>query len=648
MTSPVLRVRGRRPRFLTAVLVATLIAGVAVLAPTPSFAVESEMRTDQESPTLEAVPAADAPAPAIDSAAGPEATPAEGERLVGGAPEVDEFVLIGVAFESAASTGQVRVHTDGAWEPWMPIVPSEDHIPAAASGEPASPTVSEPIWVDRADGYQLDLPRDARGVAVYLVRESDRDLRITDGTSPAGAASGRPTIHGRAEWGARPYEGTPEIRPPLERAIVHHTVTSNNYDPGQVPAILRSVQAYHMDARGWADIGYNFLVDRFGRIWEGRQGGVANVVLGSHAGENALHSTGISYIGEASTSVTSAAVSAYGELIGWKMFIHGVRPTTSNIIGHRDVMATACPGDALWRSLGTIRSRAATKYASLAGNLTFVHRSVDVTRRYTPLTGDFNADGRDDVFWYGPGAARDYLWFATAAGFAGRDVTVNGTYLPPTGDFDDNGRDDVFWYAPGEARDVVWYGSRNGSFVGQSVTVNGVYEPVAGDWDADGRDDVLWYGPADAPDHLWSGAAGRAFVGQAVDIDGSFTPLSGDFNGDLHDDVFWYAPGADPDEVGYGQDTRGSFTTRPFTVNGTYAPFTGDFDGGGRSDVFWYGPGGASDVIWLGRGTESFSGHEIVVNGTYTGFSGDWNGDGRDDILWYAPGPATDHVWLAG
>ena len=68
----------------------------------------------------------------------------------------------------------------------------------------------------------------------------------------------------------------------VHAGFVHHTVNANDYTRAQVPGILRSIYAYHTKSRGWSDIGYNFLVDRFGRIWEGRYGGVDRPVVGAH------------------------------------------------------------------------------------------------------------------------------------------------------------------------------------------------------------------------------------------------------------------------------------------------------------------------------------------------------------------------------
>ena len=68
----------------------------------------------------------------------------------------------------------------------------------------------------------------------------------------------------------------------VHAGFVHHTVNANSYTRAQVPAIIRGIYACHTQSRGWRDVGYNFLVDRFGRIWEGRYGGVDRPVVGAH------------------------------------------------------------------------------------------------------------------------------------------------------------------------------------------------------------------------------------------------------------------------------------------------------------------------------------------------------------------------------
>jgi hypothetical protein len=160
--------------------------------------------------------------------------------------------------------------------------------------------------------------------------------------------------------------------------FVHHTVNVNDYAQSDVPAMLRAIQTYHMDTNGWDDIGYNFLVDRFGGIWEGRAGGIDRAVIGAHAEGFNTGSTGVSVLGDFSNVPPSgAAVQAVGRLLGWKLPLHGVDPlektqftsggsnkypsgqvvTLDNISGHKDVGNTACPAQ-LYDQLPTVRTAA--------------------------------------------------------------------------------------------------------------------------------------------------------------------------------------------------------------------------------------------------------------------------------------------------
>src|SRR5690606_20314743 len=132
---------------------------------------------------------------------------------------------------------------------------------------------TEPLWVGSAVGYEVSLGTgDAEGAEVALVREQERRV-VSDSVPLADAATSPPFgIQTRASWNARASSTSSAGR--LHMAVVHHTASTNAYSAAEVPSILRSIQAFHMDANGWSDIGYNFLVDRFGRTWEGRGGGM--------------------------------------------------------------------------------------------------------------------------------------------------------------------------------------------------------------------------------------------------------------------------------------------------------------------------------------------------------------------------------------
>jgi hypothetical protein len=157
-----------------------------------------------------------------------------------------------------------------------------------------------------------------------------------------------------------------------------------------VPAILLAMFDYHRYVRGYFDIAYNFIIDAFGRIWEGRAGGIDEPVLGAHAGGFNGVSTGIAVLGTFMDSVPPvAALDALARLLAWKLSLHGVPPRGEarvevnpadayyspfrpgqrvllpRIAGHRDGDLTDCPGDAFYHRLPALRPRV----AALAGPL---------------------------------------------------------------------------------------------------------------------------------------------------------------------------------------------------------------------------------------------------------------------------------------
>ena len=191
----------------------------------------------------------------------------------------------------------------------------------------------------------------------------------------------RPAIVPRAAWGGDLVP--PRVLPSfgeVDIAVVHHTESANEYTADQSAGIVLAITKFHRDTRGWNDVGYNFLVDRFGTIFEGRAGGVDLPVIGAHAqGFNSI-STGISIIGSfMAVEPPAAALDAVARLIGWRLplagipvsgqvtvtsgggslsrYRGGVQVTLDRICGHRDVGSTDCPGDRLYVDLPALRAR---------------------------------------------------------------------------------------------------------------------------------------------------------------------------------------------------------------------------------------------------------------------------------------------------
>ncbi|MEU2155806.1 peptidoglycan recognition protein [Streptomyces sp. NPDC019396] len=192
----------------------------------------------------------------------------------------------------------------------------------------------------------------------------------------------RPAIVTRRGWGADEslrekqfiYTNT------VKAAFVHHTATGNTYTCAQAPSVIRGIYRYHVVSSGWRDIGYNFVVDKCGNIYEGRAGGVTKPVMGAHTLGFNTDSMGIAVIGTFSSAEPSgAAVNAIARLTAWKLGLFGVNPKATTLLtsgggnrfpkgtkarlnvisGHRDGFATDCPGGRLYNKLATARSTAA-------------------------------------------------------------------------------------------------------------------------------------------------------------------------------------------------------------------------------------------------------------------------------------------------
>lgn len=302
----------------------------------------------------------------------------------------------------------VRTRTHRVWSRWQELPYHPDHAPDPDSpeGRRARPG-TDPLLVGSVDQVQIRtrlprVPADMRlsvidpGRARHSVTARPAIDTATIPGAPEGVAADRrtdgavslqaatytpaPVIFSRAQWGAdesmrsasslRYYE--------VHAGFVHHTVTANSYTPSQVPAIIRSIYAYHVRSRGWSDIGYNFLVDRFGQIWEGRAGGVDLPVVGAHTLSYNEYSFAMSALGNYEiTQPTPQMVAAFGTLFAWKLSLHGVsaastaqqvgRTVFSAINGHRDAASTACPGKYLYAQLPAIRAAAAAAQVGWAG-----------------------------------------------------------------------------------------------------------------------------------------------------------------------------------------------------------------------------------------------------------------------------------------
>ncbi len=286
------------------------------------------------------------------------------------------------AIEARAGDGTWRAVTETGFE--------ADHRPDPGTAEARhaiTDPASEPVWVGDARAVRVRLTHgQARDVTVERVQSP----RVSSAANVAGAATvAMPGIVSRVEWGAdeslrlNNCPEPPDISTNVTIAVVHHTGGNNNYRPQDTPAIVRGLYAYATQTLKYCDTHYNFFVDRYGQIFEGRYGSVWDPVRAAHTTGMNTGTVGVALIGNFQTSgVPAAAVDALERLLAWKLNLHGVDPTRTvdyttisgtdrwpagsthtlpYIVGHRDPGNTDCPGDNLYALLGSIRLNVAVR-----------------------------------------------------------------------------------------------------------------------------------------------------------------------------------------------------------------------------------------------------------------------------------------------
>jgi hypothetical protein len=254
-----------------------------------------------------------------------------------------------------------------------------------------------------------------------------------------------PPIIPRSSWGA---DETIRRHPPVYAAavhfaVVHHTAGTNDYTRAQSAAIVRGIEIYHVKGNGWWDIGYNFLVDKYGQIFEGRYGGVDRPVIGAHAQGFNDGSVGVSVLGDYSrTSISAAAKAALEALLAWRLDVAHVDPLSTltwrsggnprfpaglpvplrAISGHRDTGFTDCPGNALYAQLPQIAKEVAAlggpKIYAPAATLSGESRVLFTARLSTPQPWTVTVVNSSSALvaeGSGTGTAVNWTWDGSAA-----------------------------------------------------------------------------------------------------------------------------------------------------------------------------------------------------------------------------------------
>ena len=369
------------------------------------------------------------------------------------------FTMAGVICDVPSAPGAVtlrlRTSPDGrSWSPWR-------EAPLELAGEAGGPprAFTEPVWTGAARYVQVaPVGAGAAGSPAVLenvrvvaldpteagdavagtpggVRRAAAGAAAVSFAAPAAAASGAPDIVTRREWGADESwrSGRPDYAA-VKMVFIHHTASGNTYTAAEAPAIMRAIYAYHTKSLGWSDIAYNFLVDRFGTIYEGRYGGMKKGVVGAQTLGFNTGSTGISVIGNfAADAPPAAALAALEKLLAWKLRLHhlnprgtarltcsasekyayGARVAFPVIAGHRQANHTECPGNILYPLLPTVRLEAAGR--PQAPIIALVQAS--------PLRFSPNGDGVIDKTSLSLSLTKNASWSVELRGAGGKRLT---------------------------------------------------------------------------------------------------------------------------------------------------------------------------------------------------------------------------------
>jgi hypothetical protein len=655
-------------------------------------------------PTTEAPPTSEAPAedPAEDVATSGDELPGV-PALTVSQPDTEEFSSVGVTWAQGDVVDvvvQLRVKdADGDWGSWTTI--EADDVEQSPSSQTPDDEVrggTAPYWTGEAYGVEVIVqgeggvvPDDVK-VALIDPGESPADTlpQAPEATDQAHAADPMPPVYSRAQWGADESIRTwdPEYASTLKAATLHHTADRNTYTADEVPAMMRSIYAYHTVTRGWGDIGYNVIVDRFGRMFEGRYGGLASTVVGAHAGGFNTYTFGVSMLGNYDVvAVPQAVVNSVSEIIAWKFGLYDIpaRGSTTlisggggtsrtvagtpvplpTIFGHRDVGSTACPGQYGYARLNEIRDRVAAAAPRYARTTTVRN---DASTGFVPDVSPVHVSavtasngmstvfvrGLDNTVWYrtalAGGGYGPFVAVPSAGASAGPSVTVtdgNRVHLVV------RGTDNQVWYnaaaLAGDGRPGTWAGWQQ---LGGYATAAPTIAALAANRLAvvtRGLDGTVWQRTWNGSSwSAWASLGGPpAYSAAVVQADAANSRFLVSMIGT--DSTIW--------QVGAGTTTPGP--QGPWVGGGVYSSHTpgtnGAAAGAGAGTLLSIGGSDHSAVLF-----NTSNGAVTGLGGTITSVAGMTRqpdgstlvlGRGLDDALWvtsYRPGQSVTWMSLGG
>ena len=444
---------------------------------------------------------------AADSGRDDRATPGTGEFVTGGADAIQASV-VGSSLPAGLKLALVPSRPQGE-----EVLGADDLTTTQAAPTPviedASATENQGTQVDPV---AMTLPASpasvTRPAAASVAAPAAAPAAVPVVAPAATTANGLPVaVTTRAEWGANAsYMSWDPEYARAGHVVVHHTAGTNSYSAGQSASIVRGIYYYHAVVLDWGDIGYNFLVDKFGTVFEGRSGSVAapagRMSIGAHARGVNTGTMGISMMGDYSTvSPSDAQLSSVGKMAGWFLKRAGISDVTGwaglhvwtteryqagstismpRILGHRDVGYTTCPGNVGYSKLGAIRAIAKAQGSSPQGGSSSASSTVPQDHPgAVALRGALGANG-----WIG--AATSGVQASAKGGVFQRFEHGVGYWSPATGAQFVGEPVLSAWGAYGYQTGSMGY-PRSGGVVGVSGSRHQIFEGGIAYWRPGGR-----------------------------------------------------------------------------------------------------------------------------------------------------------------
>ena len=551
------------------------------------------------------------------------------------------FTMAGLLWDSGELEHlfvQVR-REDSGWDPWVEVPVSADHSDDSSQERPGS----DPVYTGTAIAARFAAVGAVEGTEAMLIDtealagESGPTASSLQSVVPAPAAwwQGPDFVRDREEWDTtncrRPGEGYHFSTP--RALVIHHTAGNNTYTEAEVPGVITGHCIFHVQGRGWDDLAYNYMVDRFGNVWEGRTGSKTAAIRGGHTAGFNGQTQGIAMMGNfTSAPPTAANIGGVQQIVDWLTGWHSIDPSTSvtlyadagntrgweigepvrvpTIIGHRDVSATSCPGGAFYAMLPSLRASTSPE------NFGFDPAAIRCAGRVPTIYGTLGHDqirgtpgpdviaglaGNDLIYGFGEndficgGVGNDHLF-----GSAGLDNVVGQSGTDNCGG---EGRDceilansEMFFYRhDGLFR---YYDIRDNGTLPLSLFAGSGYTRdwtaiTAIDLDGDGQDEMFFYrddGLFRYYDVRPNGSIGDPILAGSGYTRGWTSITAVDLDGDRQDEIFFYRDDglfryydiAPNGSIGQPIQSGNGYTT------GWSAITAIDLDGDLRDEMFFY------------------------------------------------------------